>query len=222
MEAVTRVSRTIADLTGPSCCKAYVRSSLETAVDYLRESLAIDLSMPSKAIECNHSLKHPHGCRETKCPYFKSSADTKEVTDNLKTERSINLEEGKTREDSMEYLTKKSLELGAERAKLIDTDSIVVEEWVRWKCQVVEEWVRWKCQYGCPLYDKDGFHPPCAPDAVSTKKVVKEYTKAILMNGPKGKLLTEAAVKLEGEAYHMGYYKAFALTALSSGPPGAT
>jgi hypothetical protein len=26
--------------------------------------------------------------------------------------------------------------------------------------------------------------------------------------------LTEAAVKLEGEAYHRGYYKAFALTAL--------
>ena len=36
------------------------------------------------------------------------------------------------------------------------------------------------------------------------------------------KQLTEAAVRLEGEAYHKGYYKAFALTALSSGPPGAS
>jgi len=47
-----------------------------------------------------------------------------------------------------------------------------------------------------------------------------------IMNGPKGKALTEAVVKLEAESHHMGYYKAFALTALSTGPsdssnPGA-
>jgi hypothetical protein len=47
--------------------------------------------------------------------------------------------------------------------------------------------------------------------------VVKEYHKAILLKGSKGKLLTDIAVQLEGEAYHMGYYKAFALTSLSSG-----
>jgi hypothetical protein len=57
------------------------------------------------------------------------------------------------------------------------------------------------------------------------KKVIREYDQAILMNGPKGKVLT-AVVKLEGEADHMGYYMAFALTALSTGPsdpsnPGA-
>lgn len=214
MEAVTRVSRAITGLTGPSCCKAYVRSSLEIAVDYLRESPGIDLPLPVRTIACNHSLKHPHGCRETKCPYFKFSITEKTINSNNinpNADSSLELNIEMRQEDSMEYLTEKALELGAEKAKIIDTDSIVVEEWVRWKCQ-----------YGCPLYDKDGFHPPCAPDAGSTKKVVREYTKAILMNGPKGKLLTEAAVKLEGEAYHMGYYKAFALTALSSGPPGAT
>jgi len=47
-----------------------------------------------------------------------------------------------------------------------------------------------------------------------------EYTKAILLNGPKGKELTNVAVRLEGEAYQMGFYKAFALTALSSGSGG--
>jgi predicted metal-binding protein len=118
--------------------------------------------------------------------------------------------EEKTVEDGLEYLLKRALQLGAERAKVIYTDTIVVEEWVRWKCQ-----------YGCVLYEKDAFHPPYAPDAESTKKMIKEYSKAILMNGPKGKPLTEAAVRLEGEAYKMGYYKAFALTALSSGPAGA-
>ncbi len=111
--------------------------------------------------------------------------------------------EKERREGLMDYLLQRALELGAEKAKIIDTDTIVVAEWVRWKCQ-----------YGCPLFEKDPFHPPCAPDAASTKKVLKEYVKAILLNGPNGQTLTEAAVRLEGEAYQRGYYKAFALTAL--------
>ncbi len=102
----------------------------------------------------------------------------------------------------MEYLLKRASELGAEKAKLIDTETVVVAEWVRWKCQ-----------YGCPLFEKDSFHPPYDPDTESTQKVLKEYTKGILLNGPNGQVLKEAAVKLEGEAYHRGYYKAFALTA---------
>lgn len=103
----------------------------------------------------------------------------------------------------MEYLLKRALDLGVEKTKIIGTETVVVAEWVRWKCQ-----------YGCPLFEKDPFHPPFAPDAESTKKVLKEYTKAILLNGPNGQTLSEAAVKLEGEAYHRGYYKAFALVAL--------
>ena len=106
----------------------------------------------------------------------------------------------------MENVLEKAYELGAEKAKIIGTETIVVEEWVRWKCL-----------YGCPLYGKDAYHPPCAPDAESVKKVLKEYSKAILLNGPKGKALTEIAVRLEGKAYNMGYYKAFALTALVAG-----
>ncbi len=128
--------------------------------------------------------------------------------------------EAERREGRMEYLLKRALELGVEKAKIIDTETVVVAEWVRWKCR-----------YGCPLFEKDPFHPPLAPDAESTKKVLKEYTKAILLNGPNGQTLSEAAVRLEGEAYHRGYYKAFALTALvpsggaASAPvssPGAT
>ena len=113
-------------------------------------------------------------------------------------------------EDQMEYLLKRALELGADKAKIIDTETVVVADWVRWKCL-----------YGCPLFAKDPFHPPVAPDAESTKKVLREYTKAILLNGPNGQTLTEAAVKLEGEAYHQGYYKAFALTALVPGGAAA-
>ena len=107
----------------------------------------------------------------------------------------------------MEYLMKKAVELGAENAKIIDTDTVAVAEWVRWKCL-----------YGCPLYGKDASHPPLAPDAQSTRQVLGEYEKALLIHGSKGKVLSDVAVRLEGEAYQMGYYKAFAFTSISSNP----
>jgi uncharacterized protein DUF5714 len=74
MEAVTRVSRAITDLTGPSCCKAYVWSALDVAADYLRESLGIVLPSHNK-IACSYTNKHPHGCRVKHCPYFAGSAE---------------------------------------------------------------------------------------------------------------------------------------------------
>lgn len=111
----------------------------------------------------------------------------------------------------METLLTRALELGAEKAKAIDTGSVAVEEWVIWKCQ-----------YGCPLFGKDSLHPPCAPSPESTKKMLSKYSKAILLNGPKGKKLNEVALRLEGEAYETGYYKAFAMIALTTAGEVAT
>ena len=215
MEAVTRVAGAITNLTGPSCCKAYVRTSLDVAVDYLKESLGIELPHSTEAA-CAYSPKHPHGCREIRCPYFAGKEHALRVAPikgdlNNDVTKPVSAKEEKGGEDKMEALVKRALELGAEKAKVIDTGTVSVDEWVRWKCL-----------YGCPFHGKDAYHPPCAPDAESTRKVLKEYRKAILMNSPKGKALTEAAVRLEGEAYHMGYYKAFAMTAITSGPAGAT
>jgi len=211
---VTRITRAITDLTGPSCCKAYVWTSLKAAVDYLKESIGIVLP-PGHSISCDYSGKHPHGCREEQCPYFsgfgnavKSVPLMEKICSGVREDAS--LEGGDSMSEKIEQLLKMSLDLGAEKAKVIDTNSVVVEEWVRWKCV-----------YGCAFHGKDAYHPPCAPDAESTKKMIKEYSKAVLMTGSKGKALTEVAVRLEGEAYHMGYYKAFAMTALSSGPEGA-
>lgn len=215
MEAVTRITRAITDLTGPSCCKAYVWTSLDAAVNYLKESIGIVL--PSgRSIICGYSGKHPHGCREERCPYFSGSrAPAKSLPfmeDNLsKVNEAGSVEGGDSMSQKIEQLLKRSLDLGAEKSRVIDTNSVVVEEWVRWKCV-----------YGCAFHGKDAYHPPCAPDAETTKKIMKEYSRAILMTGPKGKALTEVALRLEGEAYHMGYYKAFAMTALSSGPEGAS
>ncbi len=75
MEAVSRVTRAITDLTGPSCCKAYVRASLGVAVEFLQENFSISLPMGNIPL-CQHSSKHPHGCRQMKCPYFQSQETT--------------------------------------------------------------------------------------------------------------------------------------------------
>lgn len=132
MEAVTRVSRAITSLTGPSCCKAYVRTSLDVAVDYLEESLGIVLpSDPS--IACNYSAKHPHGCRETNCPYFTGLIESAESSRAIPSDRPLNYQGGEEMEDKMEGLLKRSLELGAEKAKIIDTSSVKREHRKRYK-----------------------------------------------------------------------------------------
>ncbi len=75
MEAATRVSRAITELTGPSCCKAYVRASLFVAVEMLKEELGIVLPVSESPKDCTYADKHPHGCRMNRCPY----CGTKEV-----------------------------------------------------------------------------------------------------------------------------------------------
>jgi len=74
MEAVIRVSQAIADLTGPSCCKAYVRNALRAAVVVLGERFGILLPVRETPIVCSHAAKHPHGCREVKCPFYQKPA----------------------------------------------------------------------------------------------------------------------------------------------------
>jgi hypothetical protein len=74
MEAVTRVLGAITSLTGPSCCKAYVRVSLMVAVDLFAEKLGIVLPVKDAAAACAYHARHPHGCREEKCPYYRKPA----------------------------------------------------------------------------------------------------------------------------------------------------
>ncbi len=69
MELVSRVVKAITGLTGPSCCKAYVRVSLEVAIVFLEEHFPLRLASQDRAI-CQHMTRHPHGCRKTNCPYY--------------------------------------------------------------------------------------------------------------------------------------------------------
>ena len=69
MELVTSVTRAITYLTGPSCCKAYVRASLTVAICFFEENFAVKL--PKKTdLSCQYMDKHPHGCRKLNCLYF--------------------------------------------------------------------------------------------------------------------------------------------------------
>lgn len=71
MEAARRVMEAIERLTGPSCCKAYVKASLPVAVDVLKEKLGISLPAQDRSATCLFDKNHPHGCRENRCPYHK-------------------------------------------------------------------------------------------------------------------------------------------------------
>lgn len=134
-----------------------------------------------------------------------SAKPVKSSTDSLRIETKKQAT-GKRNSPTIEAVLEKAYDIGCEEAKIIDTSTVIVEKWVRWKCL-----------YGCPFYNKDGFHPPFAPGIDETREVLREFSRAILLKGPKGKALTDIAVRLEGEAYKLGFYKAFALTALPTG-----
>jgi hypothetical protein len=71
METVTQVSQAVTDLTGPSCCKAYVRASLRVAAGLFAEKFGVSLPVKNDTPVCSHASKHPHGCREEQCPYYR-------------------------------------------------------------------------------------------------------------------------------------------------------
>ncbi len=106
-------------------------------------------------------------------------------------------------ENTFKVLVDRALDLGAEKAVFIDPDTVALGEWVQWKCR-----------YGCRFYGKDAYHPPHAPTTEQTQKMLKEYSKVLLINSSNGSSLTKVALTIENEAYHMGHYKAFAMVAL--------
>jgi hypothetical protein len=74
MAAVTKVSQALTDLTGPVCCKAYVRASLGVAATLFAERFGILLPASPSADLCRSSDKHPYGCCSEKCPYYRKAS----------------------------------------------------------------------------------------------------------------------------------------------------
>lgn len=99
---------------------------------------------------------------------------------------------------------------GAKDAKVIDPSSVVVAPWVRFKCL-----------YGCPHRHRYSC-PPHTPTPEQTRAMLDSYTRAILFHveAPYSKdrskkmvMYFENLVRLEGEMFKDGYYKAFVMLA---------
>jgi Family of unknown function (DUF5714) len=83
MDAVIKVSQALTDLTGPVCCKAYVRAALGAATTLFAERFGIMLPASPPAHLCRSSDKHPYGCREEKCPYYQKSSNPDIFADSI-------------------------------------------------------------------------------------------------------------------------------------------
>jgi len=100
-----------------------------------------------------------------------------------------------------------AVELGANDAKIIKTDSIVTAAWVRWKCR-----------YGCDGYGSSLCCPSNSPTYRETRDLVDSYKDALLVHFTED--IENATVDpidvittLEREIFLSGYYKAFGLGA---------
>ena len=81
MEITSEISQAIANITGPSCCKAYSWRSIEIAQKWFTHEFDISLPDPAKRISCDYEAMHPHGCRKNRCPYY-SENDVKGIGKN--------------------------------------------------------------------------------------------------------------------------------------------
>ena len=113
----------------------------------------------------------------------------------------------------LDKYVKKAKSLGMDKAKIIDTKTVVTGYWVRLKCQ-----------YGCGGYNKRLTCPSYSPTPEYTQKMLQEYSKGLLMQitdiSPEKELRLSRKLKtivadLERDIFLDGYYKAFGM---ASGP----
>jgi len=105
-----------------------------------------------------------------------------------------------------EPLLQQAISSGAQDSLVISTGTIVVSSWVQWKCR-----------YGCEDYGKRSTCPPYTPSWRETGRLLREYSRAILIRSDQSFRIRYLAYLLEREAYLLGYYKAFGMGA---GPCG--
>ena len=120
----------------------------------------------------------------------------------------------------LENLRAKALDLGADRATVINTKDITVSEAVTFKCRVPR----------CPNYGTSANCPPHAPTPAEFRLVLADFSQAILFNkrfDPEVMIspdkererreafasIFQLAADLESAAFYAGHYLAFGLGA---------
>jgi predicted metal-binding protein len=80
--------------------------------------------------------------------------------------------------------------------KFIDTKSVVIGYWTRYKCQ-----------YGCGAYGKSLCCPPYTPTPDDTKKILSDYSLGLLVHFGGDVKVTKAIAMIERDVFLMNYYK---------------
>lgn len=75
MKIVARIVDVIAAETGPCCCKNFARKALAQAIQSAHDTLQVSLPYSDAALVCTDSERHPHGCRQDKCTYYKGGRE---------------------------------------------------------------------------------------------------------------------------------------------------
>ena len=99
-------------------------------------------------------------------------------------------------------LCARAVELGAAEAVVISPRKVFTAQWVRARCQ-----------FGCGGFGKSLVCPPYSWKPEETRRMLDEYTTAVLVHCRPGTEVKELVVELEREAFLANYYKAFAFGA---------
>ena len=103
--------------------------------------------------------------------------------------------------EKYEKFIEMAVELGANDAKIIKTDSIVTAAWVRWKCR-----------YGCDGYGSSLCCPPNSPTFRETRELVDSYKDALLVHFTEDIENStvdpiDVIITLERKIFLSGYYR---------------
>jgi predicted metal-binding protein len=116
-------------------------------------------------------------------------------------------------EDLFAHYCRFAEEHGAAHALIISVEEVAVAEWVRLKCQ-----------YGCGAYGRRLTCPPYSPTPDTTRKMLSEYSTALLMkferisredevDSSTSRRIRELVYELEKRIFFDGFYKAFGMGA---------
>ncbi|MBT4262924.1 MAG: DUF2284 domain-containing protein [Deltaproteobacteria bacterium] len=143
---------------------------------------------------------------------YKSSRRVMHIESGKKKKKSIE-NESVPNDRIIEKYCALAIEKGVTDAKLVIPSSVETAAWVRWKCR-----------FGCPVYGQGHCCPPDTPTPEETRKFLDSYQRAILFHlqvpqspvreerkelGKTFRKLHRMLVKMEGELFKEGFYKAF-------------